>query len=123
MGFFNHSFNYSTCDWPAHISHFFLFQSPHVGQNGHHQNSLQTVNAGEGVERRKRSNTVGGNVNGTTAREGLKKKLKIESPHDPIISLLGMYLQKNVIPKVTWTPTFTAVLFTIATTGKQPKCH
>ena len=80
-------------------------------------------NAGEGVERRKRSNTVGGNENGTTAREVLKKKLKIESPHDPIISLLGMYLQNNVIPKVTWTPTFTAVLFTIATTGKQPKCH
>ena len=46
------------------------------------------------------------------------KKLRIESPYDPIISLLSMYLQKNMIPKVTWTPTFTAVLFTITTTGK-----
>ena len=73
LGFFTHSFNFSTCDWPAHISHFFLFQSPRVGQNGHHQNSLQTVHAGEGAERRKCSNTAGGNVNGATAREGLKK--------------------------------------------------
>ena len=37
--------------------------SPHTGQNGHHQKSLQTVNAGEGVEKRERSCTVGGNVN------------------------------------------------------------
>ena len=26
--------------------------SPHIGQNGHHQKYLQTINAGEGVERR-----------------------------------------------------------------------
>ena len=36
--------------------------SPHTGQNGHHQ-SLQTINAGEGVETREPSYTVGGNVN------------------------------------------------------------
>ena len=28
--------------------------SPHTNQNGHHQ-SLQTINAGEGVEKRKHS--------------------------------------------------------------------
>ena len=36
--------------------------SPHTGQNGHHQ-SLQTINSGEGVEKREPSYTVGGNAN------------------------------------------------------------
>ena len=35
--------------------------SLHTGQNGHHQ-SLQTINAGMGMEKRERSFTVGGNV-------------------------------------------------------------
>ena len=29
--------------------------SPHTGQNGHHQKNLQTINAGEGVEKREPS--------------------------------------------------------------------
>ena len=37
--------------------------SPHTGQNGHHQKNLQTINAGEGVEKREPSYTVGGSVN------------------------------------------------------------
>ena len=37
--------------------------SPHTHQNSHHQKSLQTINAGEGVEKREPSHTVGGNVN------------------------------------------------------------
>ena len=37
--------------------------SPHTGQNGHHQKNLQTVNAGEGVEKRESSYTIGWNVN------------------------------------------------------------
>ena len=36
--------------------------SPHTGQNGHHQKNLQT-NAGEGVEKREPSYTVGRSVN------------------------------------------------------------
>ena len=36
---------------------------PHTGQNGHHQKNLQTINAGEDVEKREPSYTVGGNVN------------------------------------------------------------
>ena len=36
--------------------------SPHTGQNGHHQ-SLQIINAGEDVEKREPSYTVGGNIN------------------------------------------------------------
>ena len=35
----------------------------HTSQNGHHQKNLQTINAGEGVEKREPSCTVGGNVN------------------------------------------------------------
>ena len=37
--------------------------SPDTSQNGHPQKNLQTVNAGEGVEKREPSCTVGGNVN------------------------------------------------------------
>ena len=37
--------------------------SPHTSQNGHHQKNLQIINAGEDVEKREPSYTVGGNVN------------------------------------------------------------
>ena len=50
------------------------------------------------------------------------KKLKIELPYDPAVPLLGIYLEKNIVQKDTCTPMFTAVLFTIAKTWKQPKC-
>jgi len=48
------------------------------------------------------------------------KKLKIELPYNPAISLLGIYLKKIIIWKDTCTPMFTAALFTIAKTWKQP---
>ena len=50
------------------------------------------------------------------------KKLKIELPYDPAIPLLGIYLEKTIIRKDTWTPVFIAVLFAIARSWKQPKC-
>ena len=50
------------------------------------------------------------------------KKLKIEPPYDPAVSLLGIYPEKNIIQKDTCTPMFIAALFTIARTWKQPKC-
>ena len=50
------------------------------------------------------------------------KKLSIEVPLDPAIPLLGIYLKKTIIQKDTCTPIFTAALFTIAKTWKQPKC-
>ena len=50
------------------------------------------------------------------------KKLNIELPYDPAIPLLGIYPEKTVIQKDTWTPIFTAALFTIARSWKQPKC-
>ena len=50
------------------------------------------------------------------------KKLKIEIRYDPAIPLLGIYPDKTLIQKDTYTPMFIAALFTIAKTWKQPKC-
>ena len=50
------------------------------------------------------------------------KKLKTELPYDPAIPLLGIYAEKTIIQKDTCTPMFTAALFTIARSWKQPKC-
>ena len=50
------------------------------------------------------------------------KKLKIELPYDPAIPLVGIYPEKTIIQKDTCTPVFTAALFTIARSWKQPKC-
>ena len=50
------------------------------------------------------------------------RKLKIELSYDPAIPLLGIHLDKTIIQKDTCTPMFIAALFTIAKTGKQPKC-
>ena len=48
------------------------------------------------------------------------KKLKIDLPYDPAIILLGIYPEKTIIQKNTYTPMFTVALFTTAKTWKQP---
>ena len=50
------------------------------------------------------------------------KKIKTELPHGPSVPLLGIYLEKVVIGKVTCTPVFISVLFTISMTWRQPIC-
>ena len=50
------------------------------------------------------------------------KKLKIELPYDSIILLLGIYPEKTLIQIDTCTPMFTAALFTVSKTWKEPKC-
>ena len=50
------------------------------------------------------------------------KELKIELPYDPVIPLLGIYPEKTIIQKDTCTPMFTAALFTVGRSWKQPKC-
>ena len=50
------------------------------------------------------------------------RKLNIELPYDPAIPLLGIYPDKTFIEKDTCTCMFTAAIFTIAKTWKQPKC-
>ena len=49
------------------------------------------------------------------------KKLKVESPYDPAISLLVTHPDKTIIQKDTWTTMFIEVLFTIAKTWKKTK--
>ena len=49
------------------------------------------------------------------------KILKIELPYDPAITILGTYPEKTIIQKESCTTMFTAALFTIARTWKQPK--
>ena len=50
------------------------------------------------------------------------KKLGIKPPYDPAIPLLGIYPEETKIEKDTCIPLFTAALFTIARTQKQPRC-
>ena len=50
------------------------------------------------------------------------KKLRIKPPYDPAIPLLGIYPEETKIEKDTCTPVYTAALFTIARTWKQPRC-
>ena len=50
------------------------------------------------------------------------KKLEIELPYDPAIPRLGIHTKKIKIERDTCTPVFTAALFTIAMTWKQPRC-
>ena len=52
----------------------------------------------------------------------LPKKLKVELPHGPAISLLGIHLErtKSLTGKDTSTSMFTSKLFTIAKAWKQP---
>ena len=50
------------------------------------------------------------------------KKLEIELPYDPAIPLLCIHTEETRIERDTCTPMFTAALFTIARTWKQPRC-
>ena len=50
------------------------------------------------------------------------KKLKIELAYDTAIPLLGIYPEKTIIKKESWTTVFIAALFTIARIWKLPKC-
>ena len=44
------------------------------------------------------------------------KKLKIELPYDPAISLLGIYPDKTILQKDTYTPIFIEAIYTIVKT-------
>ena len=50
------------------------------------------------------------------------KRLGIKPPYDPAIPLLGVYPEETETEKDTCTPVFTAALFTVARTWKQPRC-
>ena len=48
----------------------------------------------------------------------VSQKTKYRATYDPAIPLLGIYLNKSIIQKDTYTPMFMATLFTIAKTWK-----
>ena len=50
------------------------------------------------------------------------KKLGIKPPYDPAIPLLGIYPEETRVEKDPCIPLFTAALFMIARTWKQPRC-
>ena len=50
------------------------------------------------------------------------KKLEIKSPYDPTIPFLGIYPEETRVEKDICIPLFTAALFTITRTWKQPRC-
>ena len=50
------------------------------------------------------------------------KKLEVELPYDPAIPLLGIHTEETRIERDTCTPMFITVMFTIASTWKQPRC-
>ena len=49
------------------------------------------------------------------------KKLKIELPYDPAIPLLGIYPEKAITQRDTYTSMFIAALFIIARAWNQPR--
>ena len=50
------------------------------------------------------------------------KKVKLELPYALVVLFLGMYPKKDGALKNACSPMFTAALFAIAKTWKQPKC-
>ena len=50
------------------------------------------------------------------------KKLEIQLPYNPAISLLGIHTEETRIERDMCTPMFIAALFIIARTWKQPRC-
>ena len=49
------------------------------------------------------------------------KKLEMELPYEPAITLLGIHIKETRIERDTCTPMFTAALFTTSRTWKQPR--
>ena len=87
--------------------------------------TLQTINAGEGVEKREPSCTVGGNINwfshyGRWYGDSLKTRNKTtiwsRNPTPKHIPRGNQNLKRHRYPM------FTAALFTRARTWKQPRC-
>ena len=89
--------------------------------------NLQIRNVVKDVDERESLYAIGGNVNcfchcGKQYGDFLKNWKNYHV--DPEIPLLSIHTEnpKSLIQKDTWTPMFTAALFTIAKTWKQPIC-
>ena len=79
-----------------------LAQKLHMlrGSQKRKKKSLQIINAQKGVKEKEPSYSVDGNVNWYNhygKQYGVfHKKLKMELPYDPVIPLLGIYLEKTL---------------------------
>ena len=98
---------------------------PHQSEWPSSQN-LQTINAGEGVEKRGHSCTVGGNVSwyshyGEQYGDSLKKT-RTKTTIRPSNPTTEHILWENNNWKSICTPMFIVALLTVARTWKQPKC-
>ena len=87
--------------------------------------SLQTINAGEGAEKKKPSYTVGGNANqyshyGEQCGDSFKNWK--QNCHTTQQSHCRAYTLRKPELKEMCTPMFITALFTIARTWKQPRC-
>ena len=94
--------------------------SSHISQNGHHQKNPQTINSGEGVERREPSYPAGGNVtwysqHGEQYGGSLKSFRATLWACDPTP---GPTPRESMVHA----PQFIAAVFTIVKSRKQPKC-
>ena len=81
--------------------------------------------AGEGVEKREPSYSVGGNSDQYSQygeQWRFLKKLEIELPYGPAIPLLGTHTKETRIERGTCTTMFITALFIIARIRKQPRC-
>ena len=85
-----------------------------------HQGSLKITNAGESVEKRESSHTVGGNVSWCSPWR-LLKKLKTELLYHPATPFLGIAPGKTLIWKGTCAPIFIAAGIPTAKTQRQPR--
>ena len=67
---------------------------------------------------------LGLQTDAATMEDGMEilKKLGIKPPYEPRIPLLGIYPEETKTDKDMCTPRFTAILFIIARTWKQPRC-
>ena len=87
--------------------------------------NLLTINVGEGVEKREHPCTVDGNVNWYRyygKQYGDSSEIKLRATTDPEIPLLGIHSDRTITQRDTCTPMFTAALFTVVRTWKQPEC-
>ena len=87
--------------------------------------NLQTINAGEGAEKREPSYTVGGNANSYShygEQCGNSLKNWKQNCHMTQQSHCWACTEETRIERDTCTPMFIEALFTIARTWKQPRC-
>jgi len=87
--------------------------------------NLEITNAAMVVEKREHSYMASGSILVKSQWRTVwlfHKKLQIELPYDPAISLLGIHPDESILQRHTCTPMFIEALLTVVKTGKQIVC-